>query len=75
MKNFKPHTSEELLKLNIQEGCVYKIEYINKDYFNGDENLEISQAKALKMDDKFTFLVTDPYGMEIFVNEARVIIE
>ena len=34
---FKPHTQDELKQLNIIENEKYNIEYLDKDYFNGDE--------------------------------------
>lgn len=71
---FKPHTQDELKELNLNEHTTYKIEYINKDYFNGEENLEISQAKVLVNDSEIIFIVTDPYGMDKYINSARVII-
>ena len=46
---------------------------MNRDYFNGEENLEISKARAIKDDSGFTFVVSDPYGMDRYIKEVRVI--
>lgn len=72
--NFKPHTQKELEELNLNENETYTIEYINKDYFNGENSLEIAKAKVIINDTKYVFVVPDPYGMDRFINEARVII-
>jgi len=37
---FIPSTQSELKSLNIQNDELYQIEYLNKDYFNGDESIE-----------------------------------
>ncbi|MEA3354755.1 MAG: hypothetical protein U9Q33_13165 [Campylobacterota bacterium] len=75
MSSFTPHTQNELKTLNIQEGKTYIIEYKNKDYFNGEETLERSQAKVMFNDTKIVFVVSDPYGMDKFVKNVRVISE
>jgi hypothetical protein len=71
--NFTPHTQKELKKLNIQDGKPYAIEYINKDYYNGEETLEKATATAVINDEKITFIVPDPYGMDRFISEVRVL--
>lgn len=73
--NFIPNTQTELKNLNLKENSSYTIEYLNRDYFNGDENLEKTVAKAI-CDDKgdFSFIVTDDYGMEKFIKDVRVIL-
>ncbi|MEA3553505.1 MAG: hypothetical protein U9R39_03760 [Campylobacterota bacterium] len=72
--NFKPHTKDELKKLNLVEDKIYTIEYLNKDYFNGEDTLEITKAKMFFNDDKFIFIVPDPYGMDRFITNVRVIL-
>ena len=71
--NFKPYTQDELKKLNIVENETYKIEYLNKDYFNGEETIEITTAKAIINDGKIIFVVIDPYGMDKFVNNVKIV--
>jgi len=71
--NFQPDTQIQLKQLNIIDGNLYLIEYLNKDYFNGDENLEMTKAKAIINDDIISFMITDDYGMEKFINRFRVI--
>jgi hypothetical protein len=72
--NFKPHTQDELKILNLKENQSYTIEYLNKDYFNGEETLETAKAKLILNDNKFIFIVPDPYGMDRFINDVRVIL-
>lgn len=72
---FIPHTQEELKNLNIIAGNTYKIEYPNKDYYNGDETIEKGSAVALLNDGKIYFTVTDPYGMDKLTMKARVLKE
>ena len=45
--NFISHTQNELKNLDITDGSEYFIEYLNKDYFNGEETIERTKAKAL----------------------------
>lgn len=71
--HFVPHTQDELTQKNICEGQEYQIEYINKDYFNGEETLEIAQGKAIISDGKIIFIVPDPFGMDRFVEQVRLI--
>jgi translation initiation factor 2 alpha subunit (eIF-2alpha) len=71
--NFTPHTHEELQELHIQDSKTYRIEYINKDYYNGEETLEKATATAVINDEKITFIVPDPYGMDRFISEVRVL--
>lgn len=73
MQNFVPHTKEELQELEIQNDKTYTIQYINKDYFNGEDTLEISKAKAIVSDKDISFIVSDPYGMDKFVSQVRVV--
>ena len=72
--NLNHHTQKELIELNIQDGKEYLIEYLNKDYFNGETTLERSKAKALINDGVIVFIVTDAYGMEKYISEVKVII-
>ncbi len=73
--NFKSNSQEELKKLKIENEHSYKIQYLNRDYFNGDESIETTTAKAI-VDEKnnISFIVQDDYGMDKFINEVRVII-
>ena len=70
---FIPHTKEELKTLNLVDGEKYTIEYMNKDYFNGEGTLERSEATAVVNEDTITFIVPDPYGMDRFITAVRVI--
>lgn len=70
---FKAHTNEELQKLNIKEDEMYTIEYMDRDYFNGEEKVEVSKAKAILNNTDFIFVVSDPYGMDKYIKECRVI--
>ncbi len=70
---FTPHTKEQLKMLNLQEGIVYFIEYVNKDYFNGEETIEKGKATVVMTEGNIYFNVVDPYGMEKLVMQARVI--
>ncbi len=70
---FVPHTQEELKRLNLQSDKTYHVQYANKDYFNGEENIETGKATALFTEDKIYFNVVDPYGMDKLVMQARLI--
>ena len=72
--NFKPHTQKELQSFNIINDSIYTIEFMNRDYFNGVEDLEKKEAKAI-IDDKneISFIITDDYGMDKFIKDVRVI--
>jgi len=70
---FAPHTQEELSTMNLKENETYLIEYINKDYFNGEETIEKADASAIFNDGKIYFNVTDPYGMEKLIMNARIV--
>ncbi|MBT3279947.1 MAG: hypothetical protein HOF69_05775 [Campylobacteraceae bacterium] len=70
---FIPSTQSELKSLNIQNDELYQIEYLNKDYFNGDESIEKTQAKAIISNDVVSFIISDDYGMDKFVSNFRVI--
>lgn len=73
--NFNPNTQEELKKFNIQEDEIYSIEFLNRDYFNGDLNLEKTKAKAIiDQNENISFIITDDYGMEKFIKDVRVIV-
>ena len=67
-----PQTQEELKALNIIDGEKYTIEYMNKDYFNGEETLEHAEATAVVNGDTISFLVPDPYGMDRFITNVRI---
>ncbi len=69
---FTPSSKDEL-KAKVQNGKYYDIEYLDKDYFNGDELVEKANSKAVVNDDEIMFLVTDPYGMEKFISNVRLV--
>lgn len=69
---FIPHTQEELRKRGIADGGVYRIRYLNKDYFNAEESVETAAGTAVVTEKGIFFNVTDPYGMEKLVMQARV---
>jgi len=70
---FKPHTQEELNKLNIITGNTYSIRYANKDYYNGEETIEVGKGTAILTDGNIYFNVVDPYGMDKLIMKARFI--
>lgn len=70
---FIPHTQAQLKALRVTEGHAYTIEYRNKDYFNGEETVELGRGTAVVTDRGIFFNVQDPYGMEKLIMEARVI--
>ena len=70
---FTPHTQDQLKRLGLKEGKVYGIEYVNKDYFNGEETIEQGKATCLINDGKICFSVTDPYGMDKIVFQVRIL--
>lgn len=73
--NFVKNTQEELKKLNIKNDEQYTIQYLNRDYFNGDENVEKTLARAIVDEkDEISFLVQDDYGMDKFIKDVKVIL-
>jgi len=70
---FKPHTQEELKNLNIISGKSYSLQYINKDYYNGEETIEKGDGTALLNDENIYFNVTDPYGMDKLIMKVRIL--
>ena len=70
---FVTHTQEELKGLNIQAHKIYLIQYVNKDYYNGEETIEIGKATATITDGNIYFVVVDPYGMDKLIMQARLI--
>ena len=71
--SFSPHSQNELKSMNVKENERYFIEYVNKDYFNGEETIEKAKATAILNDGNVYFNVTDPYGMEKLIMNARII--
>lgn len=71
---FTPHTQDELKKLNIQDEQIYTIEYLDKDYFNGDESLVKADAKSIINNGEISFIITDDYGMDKFIKNVKVIV-
>ncbi|AXX92015.1 hypothetical protein CPU12_00250 [Malaciobacter molluscorum LMG 25693] len=70
---FIPHTQEELKSMDIKEDEIYSIQYQERDYFNADTRIEIAKGKAVISNNEIIFIVTDSYGMDKFIKEARVI--
>lgn len=71
---FTAHTKEELEQLNLDSEKTYTIQYMNRDYFNGEESVEIAtNAKVIVEGNEYIFVITDPYGMDKYIKEARVI--
>jgi hypothetical protein len=72
--NFNPQNQNQLKALNIQNEKEYKIQYLNRDYFNGNENIETTIAKAI-IDDfgTISFLVKDDYGMDKFIKDVIIL--
>ena len=70
---FRPHTQEELKNLNIIDGKSYSLQYINKDYYNGEETIEKGDGTALLNDENIYFNVTDPYGMDKLIMKVRIL--
>lgn len=70
---FVPHTQAQLKALRVSEGQRYKIEYLNKDYFNGEETVETAIGTVVEADGRICFNVMDPYGMEKMIMQARII--
>ncbi|MDD2887634.1 MAG: hypothetical protein PHY66_08195 [Aliarcobacter sp.] len=71
--NFTSNTQEELQLLSIIDGNEYLIEYKNKDYFNGEETIERTKAKALINNNQILFIVPDPYGMDRFISDVKIL--
>ncbi len=70
---FTVQTQQELKELNIQADKTYLIQYLNKDYYNGEETIEIGKATATITDENIYFVVVDPYGMDKLVMQVRVV--
>lgn len=71
--SFIPHTQEELKKLEVVSGKSYFIQYVNKDYYNGEETIEKANGTALVNDGNIYFNVVDPYGMDKMIMKARIL--
>jgi hypothetical protein len=71
---FTPHKDFDLKLLNLKENNEYTIEYLDRDYFNGVEKVEIAKGKLI-LDQKgsYIFLIKDDYGMDKFIKKVRVI--
>ena len=70
---FKPHTQDELKQLNIIENEKYNIEYLDKDYFNGDETLVKTTATSIINNGIYSFIIVDDYGMDKFISNVRIV--
>ena len=73
MMNFTPHTQKDLKTMAIKEGGLYLIEYLNKDYFNGEEIVEKANGTAIINEGSVYFNVTDAYGMDKLIMNFRII--
>ena len=72
--SFTPMSQNQLKSLSLQEGQRCTIEYLNKDYFNGEETKERGEATVtIGEDGSIYFNVVDPYGMEKLIMQARII--
>lgn len=72
--NFTPQTQNELKKLNILNDKEYKIKFLNRDYFNGEENIETTIAKAIvDENNNILFIIQDDYGMDKFIKDVIVL--
>ncbi len=71
--NFVPHTQQELQSLGVVIGQSYEIEYMNKDYFNAEVNIERGRGTAMQSEHGIIFSVQDPYGMDKMVMQVRVL--
>ncbi|RXJ88207.1 hypothetical protein [Arcobacter sp. CECT 8985] len=71
--DFIPHTQEELKNIDIKEDEIYTIQYEHRDYYNAEIRTAIGKAKAVISNNEIIFIVTDDYGMDKFIREARVI--
>ena len=70
---FTAHTQEELQALNIVVGSFYSLQYVNKDYYNGEETIENGKGVAMLSDGNIYFNVTDPYGMDKLIMKVRIL--
>jgi hypothetical protein len=72
--SLKPQTQDELKKLALTENEICMIQYKNKDYYNGEETLEVGQGSVVINEDGNIYCnVTDPYGMEKLMMQFRII--
>lgn len=71
--NFIPHTQKELKSMNLENDSICTVKYMNRDYFNGDERLEVAKAKVVINDGKYLFIVSDAYGMDKFINDVAIL--
>jgi hypothetical protein len=71
--SFVADSQEHLQSLNVVAGNRYKIEYQNKDYYNGEETIEQAEATAVIAEGKIYFNVVDPYGMDKMVMKVRIL--
>ena len=71
--NFIPHTQEQLKAMRIKDGEHFLIQYKNKDYYNSEETIEKGKGVAVGNNGNIYFSVTDPYGMDKLVMEAKIL--
>jgi len=71
---FIPNSQEELKTMNIKNQKGYKIEFLNRDYFNGEEKIEKTLARAIiEENGDISFLIKDDYGMDKFIKDVKVL--
>jgi len=70
---FIPHTQDELKAFNILVGGTYTVEYINKDYYNGEESIEKGEGVAFENEGNIYFTIVDPYGMDKMVMQVKIL--
>lgn len=70
---FIPHTQAELKNMEIKENEIYTIQYIERDYYNAEDRVELAKGKAIISENEIVFIVSDAYGMDKFIKEVRVI--
>ncbi|MDD2790637.1 MAG: hypothetical protein PHU40_08235 [Sulfurimonas sp.] len=68
---FVPHTQAELKSFNIVAGTSYKIKYVNKDYYNGEETIEQGSATPIFSHGNIYFTV----GMDKMVMKVAPIVD
>ena len=70
---FIAHTQDELKVLNLINGKSYRIQYLDKDYFNAEETVVKGLGVAMVNEDKIYFTITDDYGMDKLIINARIL--
>lgn len=71
--SFEAMSQQQLSQIGIKEGESYLVEYLNKDYYNGEETVERAEGTAVVSAEGIYFNVMDPYGMTKLVMQVRVL--